>query len=104
MSQVDAAGRRVLGDRTGLCFVLAGLAILSGILDVLAARLRALMFFVFNAAALPRFILAHPKHHAAWGGSKYNLAAVAAAWILADSIASQNTEREEDRARLAKVS
>jgi uncharacterized membrane protein YphA (DoxX/SURF4 family) len=36
---------------TGICFVLAGLAILSGILDVLAARQLALMFLVFNAVA-----------------------------------------------------
>jgi hypothetical protein len=90
---------------TGLCFVLAGLAILSGILDVLAARLLALMFFVFNAVALPRFILADSRDHAAWGGSAYNLAAVGAAWILADSIASHHAEREEQaKARLAEVS
>ena len=89
---------------TGICFVLAGLAILSGIQDVLAARLLALMFLVFNLVALPRFIFAHPKNHAAWGGNAYNLAAVAAAWILADSIASHNAEREEGKARLAEVS
>jgi len=89
---------------TGICFVLAGLAILSGIQDVLAARLLALMFLVFNLVALPRFIFANPKNHAAWGGNAYNLAAVATAWILADSIASHTTEREEDKARLAEVS
>jgi hypothetical protein len=33
----------------GIAFVLAGLAILSGILDVLAARLVALMLLVFSA-------------------------------------------------------
>jgi uncharacterized membrane protein len=90
---------------TGLCFVLAGLAILSGIWDVLAARLLALMFLVFNAVALPRFIFANPRDHAAWGGNAYNLAAVAAAWILADSIASRHAERGHDaKARLAEVS
>jgi uncharacterized membrane protein YphA (DoxX/SURF4 family) len=90
---------------TGLCFVLAGLAILSGILDVLAARLLALMFFVFNAVALPRFILTDSKDHAAWGGSAYNLTAVAAAWILTDSIARRHAKREHDaRALLEEVS
>jgi uncharacterized membrane protein YphA (DoxX/SURF4 family) len=74
---------------TGICFVLAGLAILSGIQDVLAARLLALMFLAFNAVALPRFILADPKDHAAWGGNAYNLAAVGAAWILADCLATR---------------
>jgi uncharacterized membrane protein YphA (DoxX/SURF4 family) len=79
---------------TGICFVLAGLAILSGILDVLAARLLALMFLVFNAVALPQFIFGDPKNHAAWGGYAYNLAAVASCWILADSIA-RNAMRQE---------
>ena len=79
---------------TGICFVLAGLAILSGIQDVLAARLLALMFLVFNVVALPPFIFAYPKDHTAWGGNAYNLAAVAAAWIVADSIATRHALRE----------
>lgn len=80
---------------TGICFVLAGLAILSGIEDVLAARLLGLMFLAFNLVALPPFILAYPKRHAAWGGNAYNLAAVAAAWILADSIATRGALRQQ---------
>jgi uncharacterized membrane protein YphA (DoxX/SURF4 family) len=72
---------------TGICFVLAGLAILSGIQGVLAARLLALMFLAFNAFALPPFIFANPKDHAAWGGNAFNLALVGATWIFADSIA-----------------
>jgi uncharacterized membrane protein YphA (DoxX/SURF4 family) len=79
---------------TGICFVLAGLAILAGILDILAARLLGLMFLVFNLVALPPFVFAHPKHHPAWGGNAYNLAAVGAAWILADSLARHHAERE----------
>jgi uncharacterized membrane protein YphA (DoxX/SURF4 family) len=81
---------------TGICFILAGLAIRSGIQDVLAARLLALMFLVFSAVALPPFIFADPKDHAAWGGNAYNLAAVGAAWILAESIASRHAERGHD--------
>jgi uncharacterized membrane protein len=80
---------------TGICFVLAGLAILSGVQDVLAAWLLGLMFLAFNAVALPQFIFADPKNHAAWGGYAYNLAAVAACWIFADSIASYRAERED---------
>jgi len=80
---------------TGICFVLAGLAILSGILDVLAARLLALMLFVFSAVRLVPMIFALPHRHDVWGGNAYNLAAVAAAWILAASIASRHAEREE---------
>ena len=74
---------------TGTCFVLAGLAILSGIQDVLAARLLALMFLAFNVFALPQFIIADPKDHAAWGGNAFNLALVGATWIFADSIATR---------------
>jgi uncharacterized membrane protein YphA (DoxX/SURF4 family) len=74
---------------TGICFVLAGLAILSGIRSILAARLLALMFLIFNLVALPPFIFADLKNHAAWGGNAFNLALVAANWILADSIATR---------------
>jgi uncharacterized membrane protein YphA (DoxX/SURF4 family) len=73
---------------TGVCFILAGLAILWAILDVLAARLLGLMLLVFNLTILPSFIFADPRGHAAWGGSAYNLAAAGSAWILADAIAS----------------
>lgn len=75
---------------TGISFVLAGLAILSGIQDVLAARLLALMFLAFNVFALPAFIFADPKNQAAWGGNAFNLALVGATWIFADAIATRN--------------
>ncbi|HEY3990747.1 MAG TPA: hypothetical protein VGM02_15700 [Acidobacteriaceae bacterium] len=48
---------------TGIAFVLAGLAILSGILDVLAARLLGLMLLVFSALVLTPPIFASPHHH-----------------------------------------
>ncbi len=74
---------------TGICFVLAGLAIFSGIQDVLAARLLALMFLVFNLVALPPFIFADPKDHAAWGGNAFNLALLGANCIFGDAIANR---------------
>ena len=90
---------------TGICFVLAGLAILTGIQDVLAAWLLGLMFFAFNLVALPHFILADPKDHAAWGGNAYNLAAVGAVWVFAESIAIRHAERGHNaRPQLAEVS
>src|SRR5580692_12806115 len=75
---------------TGICFVLAGLAILSRIQDVLAARLLALLFFAFNVFSLPQFIFADPKVHTAWGGNAFNLALVGATWIFADAIATRH--------------
>ena len=77
---------------TGICFVLAGLAILAGILDALAARLLALMLLVFSALALAPMLFAFPHRHDVWGGNAYNLAAVAAAWIFADSIATRQQQ------------
>jgi uncharacterized membrane protein len=70
---------------TGICFVLAGVAILTRVLDMLAARLLGLMFLAFNLTILPTYIFADPKDHAAWGGNAYNLAAVGSAWILAET-------------------
>jgi uncharacterized membrane protein YphA (DoxX/SURF4 family) len=90
---------------TGIAFVLAGIAILSGILDVLAARLLALMLLIFSALALAPLIFAYPRDHVAWGSNAYNLAAVGAAWIFAESIASRHAARGHDaKARLAEVS
>jgi len=89
---------------TGICFVLAGLAILSGILDVLASRLLALMLLVFSVVTLVPKLFAFPHRHDVWGGNAYNLAAVGAAWILAESLASRDAAlRHDARARLAHV-
>lgn len=83
---------------TGIAFVLAGLAILSGILDVLAARLLALMLLVFDALLLAPLSFASPHDHVAWGANAYNLAAVGAVWIFAESIASWRADHGHERA------
>lgn len=72
---------------TGVAFVLAGLGILSGVLDVLAARMLALMLFVFSVLALTPITIANPHSHVAWGGNAFNLTAVGAAWIMAEWLA-----------------
>jgi uncharacterized membrane protein YphA (DoxX/SURF4 family) len=72
---------------TGIAFVLAGLAIISGILDVLAARLLGLMLLVFSALALVPLIFASPHDHGSWGANAYNLTAVGAAWTVAEWLA-----------------
>lgn len=81
---------------TGICFVLAGIAILAEILDVLAARLLGLMLLVFSALTLAPHIFAYPHRHDVWGSNAYNLAAVGAAWIFADSIRSRHVQRENN--------
>jgi len=77
---------------TGICFVLAGIAIVSGILDALAARLLALMLLVFSCVVLAPMIFASPHDQTAWGGNAYNLAAVGAAWILAECLANRQSQ------------
>jgi len=69
---------------TGIAFVLAGLAIISGVQDVLAARLLGLMLLVFSALALAPLIFAAPHDHGSWGANAYNLTAVGASWIVAE--------------------
>jgi uncharacterized membrane protein YphA (DoxX/SURF4 family) len=72
---------------TGVAFVLAGLAILSGVLDVLAARLLGAMLLVFSALALLPLIFAAPRNHVSWGGNAFNLTVVGAAWVVAEWLA-----------------
>jgi uncharacterized membrane protein YphA (DoxX/SURF4 family) len=84
---------------TGIAFVLAGLAILSGILDVLATRLLALMLLVFSVLVLAPGPLAHPQNHVTWGSNAYNLAAVGAVWIFAESLATRRRERRKEVGR-----
>jgi len=73
----------------GIVFVLGGLAILSEILDVLAAQLLALMLLVFNVIVLAPMIFVSPRERVAWVANAYTLAAVGAALILADWLAAR---------------
>jgi uncharacterized membrane protein YphA (DoxX/SURF4 family) len=74
---------------SGIAFILAGLGIVSGILDVLAARLLALMFLLFSILVLTPNAIGSPHEHTMWGGDAYNLAAVGATLIFADWLATQ---------------
>lgn len=80
---------------TGIAFILAGIAICSGIIDVLAARLLALMLLLFEGLveAPPIFIRLHDQ--ATWGAAVYNVTAIGACWIFAEFLASR-----ADRVRL----
>lgn len=56
-------------------------------LDVLAARLLSLMLLIFSALTLAPGMVAAPHDQGTWASNADNLAAVAAAWILADWLA-----------------
>jgi hypothetical protein len=66
--------------------LLAGNAILSGILATLAARLLTAMIFGFGALVWAPALFAQPHVHIVWGGNAINLALMGAAWVVADSI------------------
>jgi uncharacterized membrane protein len=72
---------------TGACHVLAGLALLSGLQALLAARLLTAMFVGFGLLVWLPQLLAKPGDHMAWAGNGVNLALVGAAWVVADAIA-----------------
>lgn len=78
---------------TGTAFVLAGIAILIRVCDVLAARLLAVMLLVFSTFVCLPWIIHDPRGHEAWGGNAYNLTAAAAAWVLASWLASRPSSR-----------
>jgi hypothetical protein len=80
---------------TGIAFILAGLAICSGIKDVLALRLLALMLLLFEGfvEVPPIFIRLHDER--TWGAAVYNLTAIGACWIFAEFLA-----RRADRGRI----
>jgi uncharacterized membrane protein len=73
---------------TGIAFLLAGCAIVSGIRSMLAARLLALMLLLFEASVEIPPVFARPHSQIAWGGALYNVTAIAACWIFAELILS----------------
>jgi hypothetical protein len=74
---------------TGIAFVVAGSAICLGIMDIVAARLLALMLLVFefSVEAPPIFIRLHDQ--GTWGAAVYNVAAIGACLIFAEFLASR---------------
>ena len=77
----------ILFGLTGIAFLLAGVAICSGIMDVLAARLLALMLLLFEGLVEipPIFIRLH--NQATWGAAVYNVVAIGACWVFAEYLA-----------------
>lgn len=79
---------------TGIAFILAGGAICSGIMDVLAARLLALMLLLFEGFVEVPPIAIRLHNQATWGAAVYNVTAIGACWILAEFLASRAGRRQ----------
>jgi uncharacterized membrane protein len=81
---------------TGIAFLLAGSAICSGIMDVLAARLLALMLLLFDGFVEIPPIFTRLHDQPTWGAAVYNVTAIGACWIFAEFLASR-----ADRGRIS---
>jgi uncharacterized membrane protein len=87
---------------TGIAFVLAGVAILTRVKDVLASQLLAIMFLVFSVIALAPLPIAHPHDHVAWGANAYNLAAIGATWMFSRQLTLAPRRTEAARSESAR--
>jgi uncharacterized membrane protein len=75
------------GYATGVFFVAAGVAILTGVQARLAAILETVMLASFGLLANGPMLLADHSNHMNWTESAVNLAVTGAAWVVADSLA-----------------
>jgi uncharacterized membrane protein len=75
------------GYLTGVCFIAAGIAILTGVQARLAAILLTVMLASFGLLANGPVLLADHSSHWNWSESAVNLAVVGAAWAVANSLA-----------------
>jgi uncharacterized membrane protein len=71
---------------TGTFFLMAAVAILSGILAGLAARLVTIMIFGFEIMVWVPKLLAAPHDHFNWAGNVICIALTAAVWVVSDAI------------------
>jgi uncharacterized membrane protein len=79
-------GQVFWGYVTGVCFIVAGLAILTGIKARLAAILLTVMIAAFGLLANGPMLLANPRSHFNWTESALNLALIGTAWVVANSL------------------
>jgi uncharacterized membrane protein YphA (DoxX/SURF4 family) len=72
---------------TGVGFIAAGVAILSGVQARLAAILLTAMFVSFTVLVHVPMLLADPHSHWIWAENALNLVVIGAAWVVTDSSA-----------------
>jgi uncharacterized membrane protein len=80
------------GYATGVCFIAAGIGILTGVQARLAAILVTAMIASFGLLANGPILLADHSTHWNWSESAVNLAVCGAAWVVADSLARGNRQ------------
>jgi uncharacterized membrane protein len=86
---------------TGIAFILGGIAICSGVMDTMAARLLALMLFLFEGLVEIPPILIRLHNEKTWGAAIYNLTAIGACWIFAEFFASRADQGQIEPGRMS---
>jgi uncharacterized membrane protein YphA (DoxX/SURF4 family) len=81
------------GYATGVGFIAAGVAILTGVQARLAAILLTAMFVSFHLLVHGPMLVADPSSHTIWIENATNLAVMGAAWVVADSLARPSASR-----------
>jgi uncharacterized membrane protein YphA (DoxX/SURF4 family) len=81
------------GYATGVGFIAAGVAILTGVQARFAAILLTAMFASFTLLVHGPMFLGDPAAHLIWVRNGTNLAVMGAAWVVADSLARPNASR-----------
>jgi uncharacterized membrane protein YphA (DoxX/SURF4 family) len=71
---------------TGVAFIAAGVAILTGVKARLAAILLTAMLVSFTVLVHVPMLLADPSSHWIWAENALNLAVIGVAWVVADSL------------------
>jgi uncharacterized membrane protein YphA (DoxX/SURF4 family) len=82
---------------TGIGFIAAGVAILTGVQARLAAILLTAMLASFAILVHTPMLLAGPSSRMNWSESAVNLAILGAAWVVADSLARPGASSPESR-------
>jgi len=80
-------GQEFWGYATGVGFIAAGVAILTGVQARLAAILLTAMLASFTPLVHVRMLLADPFSRMNWTENAVNLVVMGAAWVVADSLA-----------------
>lgn len=87
-------GQRFWAIATGVFYVLAGIAILTGVMATLGARLLTAMFVGFSLLIWFPGLAELPRVHNVWAGNGVNLTMAGAAWVVADWLARRDLHRD----------
>ncbi|MFL6351215.1 MAG: DoxX family membrane protein [Bryobacteraceae bacterium] len=87
-----APGQQFWAVATGVFHLLAGMAILSGVLPVLASWLLTAMLGTFGALVWAPSLFGAPHEHMVWAGNAINLALTGGAWVIADAMVSRREQ------------